>query len=158
MREHIGKFKATFISFFSQGISTQKVSLAIAFGFCIGIIPILGTTTLLCTCIAFVCRLNMPIIQAINYIAYPFQLLLFIPFLKAGSLISGQTFDYTLAEIQLLIKNDLWNSLLKLLSANGFGLLIWVIVAPFLFAFIYFTLFYVLKEVEKKHSNNSIKL
>jgi len=158
MERHLGKFKTTFISFFSQGISPQKISLAIAFGFCIGIIPLLGTTTLLCTGLALALRLNMPIIQAVNYITYPFQLLLFIPFLKAGTFISGQQFNYTLTEIQFLIQNDLWNSILKLMYANVFGFLIWLCLTPILFASIYFTLFYSLKGLEKKRSTNSIKL
>lgn len=158
MKAYFVRLKTTFISFFSQGISPQKLSLAIAFGFCIGIIPVLGTSTLLCTGIALAFRLNMPLIQAVNYVTYPFQLLLFIPFLKAGTFISGQQFNYTLTEIQFLIQNDLWNSILKLMYANVFGFLIWLSLTPILFAFIYFIFFYSLKGLEKKRSNNSINL
>lgn len=158
MREHLGKFKTIFVSFFSQGISPEKLSLAIAFGFCIGIIPVLGTSTLLCTGIALVFRLNMPLIQAVNYVAYPIQLILFIPFLKAGTFISGQQFNYTLSEIQNLFQNDFWNSILKLLYANVFGLIIWLILTPILFAFIYFPFYFTLKGLEKKRSKMSIKL
>ena len=158
MKEHLGKLRTTFVSFFSQGISPQKLSLAIAIGFCIGIIPILGATTLLCTGIALVFRLNMPLIQAVNYVVYPLQLLLFIPFLKAGTFISGQQFNYSLTEIQYLIQHDLWNSILKLMYANVFGFLIWLISTPILFAFIYFPFYFTLKGLEKKRSTNSIKL
>ena len=158
MKEHIGKLKTTFISFFSQGISPQKVSLAISFGLCVGIIPLLGTTTLLCTGIALALRLNMPIIQAVNYVVYPFQLLLFIPFLKAGAYISGQQFNYTLTEIQFLIQNDLWNSILKLMYANVFGLLIWLFLTPILFGCIYFAFFVFFQRIRKKRLNNSTKL
>jgi uncharacterized protein (DUF2062 family) len=158
MRGYLGKLKTNFVSFFSQGISPHKLSLAVAFGFCIGIIPILGTSTLVCTGVALAFRLNMPLIQAVNYVAYPIQLLLFIPFLKAGTYVSGQQFNYSLSEIQFLFQNDLGNSILKLMYANVFGLLIWLILTPVLFAFIYFLFYFTLKGLEKKRSTNSIKL
>lgn len=54
-------------------------------GLLIGLNPILGTTTLLSLAAAFVFRLNIAASQLGNHIVYPLQLLLVIPFIRAGS-------------------------------------------------------------------------
>jgi uncharacterized protein (DUF2062 family) len=67
-----------------QGITPDKVALSIAFGIGLGIIPILGVSTLLCAAVALVLRLNLPAIQLVNYLAAPVQLALIIPFVRFG--------------------------------------------------------------------------
>jgi uncharacterized protein (DUF2062 family) len=67
-----------------QGISVQKLSLTIVIGVFIGIIPILGTTTILCALAAVIFRLNHAVIQLVNYAVYPLQLIFIIPFIKSG--------------------------------------------------------------------------
>jgi hypothetical protein len=51
------------LNLLKQGISPENMSLSIAFGAIIGILPILGSTTRICTAIATVLRLNLPAIQ-----------------------------------------------------------------------------------------------
>ena len=69
---------------FKQGVTPEQVALTIALGFVIGIFPILGATTILCGIAAAVLGLNQPIIQLVNYVAYPAQLVALIPFYRAG--------------------------------------------------------------------------
>ena len=140
-------FKSKLSSFLSLGISPQKLSLAIALGVCFGIIPLLGTTTLICTGIALALRLNMPLMQAVNYVVYPLQLLLFIPFLKVGSWFSGQSFDYSLQEIQQMLADDMLQTIEYFFQANMYALLIWLALAPLLFVTFYFISFFVLKRI-----------
>jgi hypothetical protein len=49
----------------------------------------LGTTTLLCVGAAFAFRLNQPAMQLVNYLAYPLQLALLIPFIRLGERLFG---------------------------------------------------------------------
>jgi hypothetical protein len=51
--------------------------------------PVLGSTTILCAAAAFVLRLSLLAIQVVNFLIYALQLIVFLPFLQAGSRITG---------------------------------------------------------------------
>src|SRR5215510_2180462 len=67
-----------------QGVTPEKIALSFALGLGIGIFPVLGVSTVLCTVIAIALRLNLPAIHLANYAASPLQLLLIIPFVRMG--------------------------------------------------------------------------
>jgi uncharacterized protein (DUF2062 family) len=66
------------------GLAPQQLAFTLALGFAIGCIPLLGVTTAICALAALVLRLNMPAIQAANWVAMPLQMVLLIPFLRLG--------------------------------------------------------------------------
>jgi len=68
-----------------MGASPERLAWSLAIGLLIGINPLLGSTTLLCMLVAVVFRLNIAASQIANHIAYPFQLLLVLPFLRVGT-------------------------------------------------------------------------
>jgi uncharacterized protein (DUF2062 family) len=68
----------------SQGISPRRLALTLALGFAVGCIPVVGIPTVLCAALALALRLNLPAIQAANYIAMPLQLALIVPFVRLG--------------------------------------------------------------------------
>jgi uncharacterized protein (DUF2062 family) len=72
-----------------QGVTPDKIALSLAFGFGIGIFPVLGVSTVLCTVVAIVLRLNLPAIQLVNYLASPAQIALIIPFVRVGEHVLG---------------------------------------------------------------------
>ncbi|MGB8327989.1 MAG: DUF2062 domain-containing protein [Steroidobacteraceae bacterium] len=72
-----------------QGITPEKLALSLAFGLGLGIFPVLGVSTVLCTFAAIFLRMNLPAIQLINYAASPAQLLLIIPFVRVGEHLVG---------------------------------------------------------------------
>jgi len=67
-----------------QGIAPRPLALTLALGFAIGCIPVVGIPTLVCAAVAVALRLNLPAIQAANYAAMPFQVLLIVPFVRLG--------------------------------------------------------------------------
>jgi uncharacterized protein (DUF2062 family) len=67
-----------------QGISPRRLALTLALGFAVGCIPVVGIPTVLCAAIALALRLNLPAIQAANYVAMPLQLALIVPFVRMG--------------------------------------------------------------------------
>jgi uncharacterized protein (DUF2062 family) len=67
-----------------QGISPRRLALTLALGFAIGCIPVVGLPTLVCAAVALALRLNIPAIQAANYVAMPLQLALIVPFVRLG--------------------------------------------------------------------------
>ena len=73
----------------TQGVDPGNLALACTLGALIGIFPILGATTTLCIGIGFFFRLNHAVLQAVNYLLYPLQLLALPIFLKVGTRVFG---------------------------------------------------------------------
>ncbi|MGB6830366.1 MAG: DUF2062 domain-containing protein [Terracidiphilus sp.] len=67
-----------------QGMSPRRLALTLALGFAIGCIPVVGLPTLVCAAVALALGLNVPAIQAANYVAMPLQLALIVPFVRLG--------------------------------------------------------------------------
>ena len=121
-----------------EGVSTKKISLCIALGVALGIFPVLGATTLLCTIAAFVFRLNHPTIQVVNYAVYPLQLILLVPFYGAGSWVfRAQSWPIVEGNIIDLLQNDFWGSMAKLWDLTLYAVLVWLIISPFLILLLY---------------------
>jgi uncharacterized protein (DUF2062 family) len=132
----INRFKTRILKFtkllLQKGMSLRKISLSIALGAALGIFPVLGATTLLCTIAAFGFRLNFPAIQAVNYAVYPLQLILLVPFYNAGSwLFSGQSIPLIQENIIEVLKNDFWGSMADLWDLTLYAVFAWLIISPF---------------------------
>jgi len=67
-----------------QGMTPRRLALTLALGLAIGCIPVVGIPTLVCAALALALRLNLPAIQAANYIVMPLQLVLIVPFVRLG--------------------------------------------------------------------------
>jgi uncharacterized protein (DUF2062 family) len=84
-----------------RGATPEKLAWSLAAGVLIGLNPILGSTTILCLTVAFLFRLNIIASQITNHLAYPLQIILFIPFIRLGSRI------FHTAEMPLSVKDIL---------------------------------------------------
>jgi len=114
-----------------QGVSPGRLALALALGLVVGTFPVLGTTTLLCAATAVALRLNQPAIQVANYLAYPLQLLLFIPFFQAGAALFGlPPVPFTLPQLQAELAADVGGTMLRYLTANLRAAAAWAVLAP----------------------------
>lgn len=138
----IGKVKLKLLnlikSMLNEGMSLKKISLCLAMGIALGIFPVLGMTTLLCTIAAFALRLNLPAIQVVNYMVYPLQLILLAPFYGSGSWLfkqrGGDTISGNLID---LFQNDFWGSLASLWDLTLYAVFTWLIVSPILILLLY---------------------
>ncbi len=72
------------LSLLRQGMSPARLALCVAIGIVIGNIPILGVSTIICTFIALIFRLNLPTMQLVQGAMAPTQVLLIIPFVRVG--------------------------------------------------------------------------
>jgi uncharacterized protein (DUF2062 family) len=112
--------------------------LSLALGVGLGIFPVLGLTTLLCTLAALALRLNLPAIQAVNLVVYPLQIILLAPFYSAGSWLFGkQGWHMISANMIELLQNDFWGSIANLWDLTLYAILTWFIVSPFLVLLLY---------------------
>ncbi len=136
------------------GITPEKVALTVALGFAVGIFPLLGTTTLLCALAAYLFRLNQPIIQLVNYFAYPLQLALLLVFYRAGETLFGR--PHMELSISLLM-GRFRISPMQFLKDFGMigvqGVVVWVLLAPLVVAAIYGLLLLPLRAMSKRVLN-----
>lgn len=114
----------------TQGASPVQLARSVGWGFVLGIFPILGTTTTLCGIAGVALRLNHIALQAVNWLVYPLQILLIIPFLRLGNLLFGlDPFPLSLSEITALFEADFWGSLRDLGGLAVRGVIAWSLVA-----------------------------
>ena len=123
-----------------QGITPEKISLTIALGLVLGVFPILGATTILCGLAAVRLGLNQPIIQLVNYVAYPLQLLALIPFYRAGETLFRQ--PHLPLSIPMLLERFRADTG-KFFADFGLvavqGIAVWCLVAPIIAGAVYFS-------------------
>ena len=132
----------------TMGLSPGKLALTVALGFSIGIMPLLGVATLVCTALGYRLKLNIPALLLICYLAGPFYLVLYLPFIKLGIWVFGASdFRMSFEEILDLFRKDWLLALNKIWLANMLGVVAWGLVSIPLSVLIYFTLKPILRKV-----------
>ena len=139
------------VQLLTQGVTPEKIALSVSMGIACGVFPVLGSTTILCTIVAIVFRLNLPAIQAVNYIAYPLQLLMIVPFVRMGEFLFHarplqlslkQMLQMAHADLPLAI-STLWVAALQAASA-------WMLLCPIVVGVLYFPLLQTFRRLVRK--------
>ncbi len=128
MSKSIETIRAKSAMWLRQGISPSRLALTLALGFAIGCIPVVGVPTLLCAGLALALRLNLPAIQAANYVVMPLQLLLIVPFVRLGGWLipSGAN---QVATARALLHASPWILISQLGGIAGHAMLGWLVFA-----------------------------
>lgn len=129
--KHYQKCLALVSALVKQDLQPRKVAQAVAWGFFLGIIPFFFALNIfLSIIISWRFKLNHVLVQLVNNIIYPLQLLLFVPFIRIGvSLFSEKEMTFSTQLILSAFRESIWGGLILLGSWNLYGLLAWVIVA-----------------------------
>jgi uncharacterized protein (DUF2062 family) len=132
-----------------QGLSPEKIALCLALGVAISSVPIsFGLGTMLCTAAAFSLRLNLPAIQAANWASAPLQVMLFIPYMRAGEFLTrARPLPLSIVQITAMFRADLWGSIAKLWASILRATLGWAVLAPLEVLLIYFLLLPALRRI-----------
>ncbi len=132
LRSHIqNRIVRPILDLLKAGVTPEKIAWSIALGTVIGIFPLLGTTTLLCVGAAIVLRLNMIAIQLFNWFVYPVQLLLILPFIRAGEWIyRAPPLPLTAEQIVERFGNGFWDALFNLWQTVLHAVTAWLLCAP----------------------------
>jgi uncharacterized protein (DUF2062 family) len=134
-----------------QGISPQKIALTIALGIVLGITPALGTTVVLCTVAAIVFRLNLPVIQLVNGLVYPLQLILLIPFYRMGAWMFGADVStISLHGVVTLIRSGMWQAIRTLWVVTLHALAAWLLLGAAASGILYIVLIPVMRRIWTK--------
>jgi uncharacterized protein (DUF2062 family) len=114
----------------TQGTSPHKLALTIALGIITGILPVVWGSTLLCGILAYLFGLNQAGIQAANYLAYPLQIALFVPFYRMGAKIFPWGRSVSVEVIVKQFTSDWVGEIPLLLVATLKALGAWILIAP----------------------------
>lgn len=69
----------------SCGLTPQKLAQTLCIGIAIGIIPLVWGTSLICLVLAGAFRLNHIVLQSVNWLLWPVNLALMVPFFRLGA-------------------------------------------------------------------------
>lgn len=108
-----------------------------ASGLTIGIFPIVGTTTAICTMAAIGLRMNLLVIQLGNWLIYPLQLILVVPFLIMGERIFGSTSTLDPSYVAELLRTDVLLAVQTVSRVIMHGAFAWALCAPLIFLTLY---------------------
>jgi uncharacterized protein (DUF2062 family) len=121
-----------------QGVTPEKIALSLALGVVLGVFPVLGSTTALCTLAAITLQLNLPAIHVVNFFVYPLQIALLIPFYGLGEkLFRAPHLPLSVPQIYAMIHRNMGNAIRSLWATTWHAIVVWCLVAPLFAAAIY---------------------
>lgn len=126
----------------TQGVTPRKIAATLGVGTVCSLFPFLGFTSLLNLGVGIVWRLNQPILQVLNQLLGPVQLIMILVYVKGGEIVWGATGDPFSVTEMLTSFAEL--SLLEFLAKFGWAgvhaFTAWILTAPLLFAVVTFSL------------------
>ena len=118
------------LEWLQYGMAPRQLAFTLALGFAIGCIPLLGITTAICALLALMLRLNMPAIQAANWLAMPLQMVLLVPFMRLGQwLFRAESISFNPKLLAAQIEAAPWHVLVQMSGLFGHALLAWLLTA-----------------------------
>lgn len=147
--------KDRFIAFLKQGLSPERLSLCVSLGIIVGVFPVLGSTTLLCALVALALRLNLAAIQSVNYVVYPLQLILLIPFYRLGEkLFRVQPIGLSIEEVKAIFKQGIPHAVRVLWDTTMHAMVVWCLLAPLALAMLYPLFLILFRSLARKSQAN----
>jgi uncharacterized protein (DUF2062 family) len=129
------------VALLSRGASADALALSLAVGVTVGVFPVLGSTTVLCTLAALAMRLNLVAVQAAHFAMTPVQIVLIIPFVRLGERSVGTAHQPLSIDAGLeLIAQGAIAAIVTLRDAILHAMLGWLLVGPVAIALLYVVL------------------
>lgn len=136
-------------SFLRQGVTPEKLALCLTLGVILSCCPVLGLTTTLCTIAALTLKLNLPAIQLANYAAAPLQILLYLPFIRAGEWIfRSEPLPLSLIQIKERFQTSPWRAIQSLWSWEWHAVIAWALLSTPVMLLLHLLLKKILRKME----------
>jgi uncharacterized protein (DUF2062 family) len=124
----------------TQGVTPDKVALTLGVGTACSLLPFLGFTSLLNLGVGLALRMNQPILQTLNQLLGPLQLVLILVHVRVGEWLWRAEGDrFTVGEMLRVFRES---SIAEFLARFGWAgihaLTAWLLLAPVLAAIVYF--------------------
>ncbi len=126
----------------TQGVSPDQLALTLGVGTACSLLPFLGLTTLLNLGVGLALRMNQPILQTLNQLLGPVQLVLILVHVRIGEWLWRAAGDrFTIGEMLRVFRES---SLAEFFARFGWAgvhaLSAWLLLAPVLATVVYFSL------------------
>jgi hypothetical protein len=136
------------VALLKQGATPERIALSMAVGACVGVFPVLGTTTVICLVVAWIFRLNVAAIEILNYVVYPLQVALIIPFVRLGEhLVRAAPTPLALPQLVAMFRAGTLHAIGVVWRSLMYASLVWLLVAPLLMAVLYVILLPIVRRV-----------
>jgi uncharacterized protein (DUF2062 family) len=148
MQKLLQNFKTKFVQIFTYGLTPFQLALTISFGVTLGLFPFIGLTSVLCFIFAFIFRLNIIVIQLVNWLVAPLQLIMLVPFYQLGNYFSIHLFktEVIKLEIELFAQNAFLQKILTLVNSQISAILGWVVICIPIGLVVYFISLFAYKQ------------
>ncbi|MFW6151388.1 MAG: DUF2062 domain-containing protein [Verrucomicrobiota bacterium] len=153
--EHLRNVVSWVKKLLGEGLTSRRLAMGLALSLTIAVFPVFLLPAAVCGLLAVILRLNQPVMQAVNYVAGPVQILLFIPFMRLGEHVFDlQAFPLSLRALRGFLDEGILHTFYKLSSAIGRAAAGWAIFAPFGLVLFYLIFFPLLRRVSgfRKHA------
>ncbi|MBT5904093.1 MAG: DUF2062 domain-containing protein [Opitutaceae bacterium] len=126
----------------TQGVTPQRVTYTLGVGTVCSLLPFLGFTSLLNLGVGVALRLNQPLLQVLNQLLGPIQLLMILVYVRGGELVWGATENAF--SVTAMISSFAELSFAEFIQTFGWAgvhaFTAWLLTAPLLFALVYLPL------------------
>ena len=133
-----------------QGSDPRGLALSCSTAAMLAIIPMLGVTTALCVLVGLRFKLNQPLMQAVNYLLYPAQILLLPLFIKCGSSLFGSSVSIDPGQAVRDFGANPTLFLQRYGIAGLEGVVLWLLVAPVFGYLLFQVLLLVFRKVRRR--------
>lgn len=114
----------------TSGLSPRSLAQTLCIGGALGVLPLIWGTSFICFWLAHRFRLNHLVLQSINYLLYPAQLALLVPFCKLGLIMIPWGPVMLPDQLSLLLQTGLSGAIWLLLWLTLKALLAWLVTVP----------------------------
>jgi len=152
MQKIVQLFKSKIIQIFRYGLSPIQLSMTLSFGITLGLFPFIGFTSILCFIFALVFRLNWIVIQLVNWVVAPLQIVMLVPFYQMGEYFSMALFNNSITKFDLegISKNEYLLKIISIVNSQISAVFGWLIICVPFCIIIYFTSLYFYKKYLKR--------
>jgi hypothetical protein len=133
-----------------QGADPRGLAKTCSTAAMLAIFPMLGVTTALCVLVGIRFKLNQPLMQAVNYLLYPAQILLLPLFIKGGSSLFGAPVSLDPGEAVRDFSAHPSSFLQRYGVAGLEGVVLWLLVAPWLGFFLFQVLHFGFRKIRRR--------
>ena len=142
------------VALFTQGVTPDKIALTFGVGSACSLLPFLGFTSLLNLGVGLCLRLNQPLLQTLNQILGPLQLVMILVYVRFGEWIwRAQDGRFTIGEmIQVFRQASLSEFLHRFGWAGIHAFTAWAITSPLLI----FAVYHLLRPALRRLASRSV--
>ncbi len=135
----------------TQGVTPDRLSLTVAVGTACSLLPFIGFTALLNLGVGLVLRLNQPILQTLNQLLGPLQLVLILVYVRAGEFIwRAAPMPLSISTLVSAFRDDPWAFLQRFGLTGVHAATAWLLSVPLIIATLYYSLRPALRRCVKK--------